>query len=67
MTRYLAMQIVEGLIDAESDEQVLEAWQYLVDTGAVWGMPGWYGRTASDLIDAGLIQYVENGFELPRF
>lgn len=67
MTLLMAMELIEGLIDAESDEQVLEAWQYLVDTGAVWGMQGWYGRTASDLIDAGLIQYVENDFELPRF
>lgn len=59
MTKYLAMELVEGLVEPESEQQVLDAWQYLVDTGAVWGLPGWYGRTANTLIEAGLIHYEE--------
>ena len=36
-------------------EDWLEAWQYLVDTGVVWGLQGWFGRTAAALIEEGEI------------
>jgi len=50
-----AIQIVEGFIDYESQEQYLEAWQYLVNTGMAWQLQGWYGRCAQQLIADGLI------------
>ena len=50
-----AVGIAEGFIEAESEEQVLEAWQFLVDSGLAWKLQGWFGRTARDLIEQGLI------------
>ena len=51
---YAAMLIAEGIEDASIEEQ-LNAWQQLVDTGTVWNLQGWYGRTAKLLIEQGLI------------
>lgn len=55
MDSYTAVGIAEGFIDAESHEQVFEAWQYLVDTGLAWQLQGWFGRTAHKLIREGFI------------
>lgn len=55
MNSYDAVGIAEGFIEAESEEQVLEAWQFLVDSGLAWKLQGWFGRTASQLIEQGLI------------
>jgi len=54
---YLACAYAEGFCEGEgaSEEDQLEAWAYLIKTGEVWGLQGWYGRTARDLIDAGKI------------
>lgn len=56
MDTYNAVGIAEGFIEADSEEQVLEAWQTLVDTGLAWKLQGFFGRTARDLIEQGLIQ-----------
>jgi hypothetical protein len=57
MNHYTAVGIAEGFIDAESEDQYLEAWQYLVDTGLAWQLQGWFGRTAAALIEQGQINY----------
>lgn len=55
MDQFNAVGIAEGFIEAESQEQVLEAWQFLVNTGLAWQLQGWFGRTATQLIERGLI------------
>ena len=54
LSSYNAVGLAEGFVEG-TEEEVLEAWQYLVDTGLAWQLQGWFGRTASDLIDAGII------------
>jgi hypothetical protein len=48
--------IAEGVQEAESEEQYLEAWQKLVDSGLAWSLQGWFGRQAESMINEGLIQ-----------
>ena len=55
MDNYTATGLAEGFIEAESEEQVLEAWQHLVDTGLAWQLQGFFGRTAQHLINEGVI------------
>lgn len=38
-----------------SDDEVIEGFQHLLDSGLVWQLQGMYGRTAARLIEAGLI------------
>jgi hypothetical protein len=52
---YEAVMIAEGVQPASEDEQIA-AWQLLVDNGIAWTLQGWFGRTARDLIERGIIQ-----------
>ena len=54
MDTYTAVGLAEGFIEADSEEQVIEAWQYLIDTGLAWQLQGWFGRTAAHLISEGI-------------
>ena len=56
MNDYEAVGLAEGFIEAESQEQVIEALQYLHDTGLAYKLQGWFGRTAQDLLNAGYIK-----------
>ena len=56
MNDYEATGLAEGFIPAESEEQVIDAWQYLHDTGLAYKLQGWFGRTAQELLKQGIIQ-----------
>ena len=46
MTTYEAIMIAEG-VQPSTEEIYIEAWQYLIDSGACWNLQGWFGRQAS--------------------
>ena len=56
MTPYLATAIAEGFCEGEgaSEEEQIEAWQYLIDTGLAWTLQGSFGRKADHLIEDGV-------------
>lgn len=54
MNTFDAVGIAEGFIEADQD-QIIEAWQYLHDTGLAYQLQGWFGRTAQQLISEGII------------
>ena len=53
-----AIEIIEELAHIPSDvdeyDANVAAWQYLIDTGTVWHLQGWYGRCATALINEGI-------------
>lgn len=61
MDSFTACSIAEGFCGGENatEEERIEAWQYLIDTGLCWTLQGWYGRTAKALIDAGICRPAE--------
>jgi len=61
MDNYTAVGIAEGFIEAETEQEVIDAWQYLVDTGLAWSLQGWFGRTAKRLINDGIINTKAKG------
>ena len=55
MNWFAACSIIEGLDNCEhTDDEIIEAFQYLIDTGVVWKLQGYYGRTAGRMIELGL-------------
>jgi len=55
MDAYLAVSIIEGFSGEDhSEDQIIEAWQALIDSGLVWRLQGSYGRTAQYLINEGI-------------
>ena len=55
MDTYQAVGLAEGFIEADTEEQVIEAWQYLHDTRIGYGLQGFFGRTLNQLLDEGII------------
>lgn len=55
---YSATAYAEGFCEGEgaSEQDQLTAWQWLHDKGLAYQLQGFFGRTASALIDQGLIQ-----------
>lgn len=53
MSTFDAVMIAEGVIQADSQEEYIEAWQMLIDTGMAYQLQGWFHRTADSLIENG--------------
>lgn len=66
MDNYTATGIAEGWIEADSEDQIIEAWQHLIDTGLAWSLQGWFGRTASYLIDQGVCMAPEQAGQIRK-
>ena len=58
MNDYEATGLAEGFISAESEEQIIDAWQHLHNTGLAYKLQGWFGRTAQELLKRGIITIV---------
>ena len=54
MTQYEAVGLCEGFIECDDENRIIEAWQYLIDTGLAFKLQGFFGRTAMDLIKKGV-------------
>ncbi len=57
--------LVGDIMDYENgemtdEEEVIEFFQYLVNTGLAWTLQGHYGRTAAHLIERGLVTQNES-------
>ena len=53
MDNYRAVALAEGFEEGTEEEQI-EAWQHLINTGLCWQLQGWFGRQAMALIEAGV-------------
>ena len=53
MTDYEAVMIAESAQHVENEDEYIAAWQHLIDAGICWRLQGWFGRTASRLIEQG--------------
>lgn len=55
MTDYDACAAIEGFDGLDhTEEEIIEAFQHLINTGSAWTLQGFYGRNASRLIELGL-------------
>jgi len=54
MENFEAVMLAEGVNEASSEEELISAWQHLIDTGLAWTLQGWFGRTANSLITEGI-------------
>jgi hypothetical protein len=54
------MNTLDAMINWENgdldDDNTIELFQHLVDTGMAWTLQGVYGRTAQAMIDEGLVE-----------
>ena len=54
LNSYRAVALAEGFEEGSQDE-VIQAWQYLHDSGLAYQLQGFFGRTATALIEEGII------------
>ena len=55
MDSYRATGLAEGWIPTDDEDEIIEAWQCLHDTGLAYQLQGWFGRTAQGLLNEGII------------
>ncbi len=52
---YTMVGLAEGFVEG-TELEVIEAWQYLHDSGHAYKLQGWFGRTAQALLEEGIIE-----------
>ena len=57
---FKATMIAEGAEEPTEEMGYIDAWQHLVNTGEVWKLQGWFGRSAMRMISDGTITPVAN-------
>ena len=53
MSTIKAIDIIDGFVSSTAQD-IIHAYQYLIDTGVVWNLQGRFGRQAQHLIQVGL-------------
>jgi len=53
MTTMRAVDLIDGFEEGTTQD-LIHAYQFLIDTGLVWSLQGRYGRQAKHLIEVGL-------------
>jgi hypothetical protein len=56
MNNYYAIGITLGLMQVDTHEQDLEAWQTLINSDLVWKLGSKYIKTAKRLIEIGAVK-----------
>ena len=55
---YTACGIIEDFVEipdgVDIEQAHIQAWQFLINTGACWTLQGFYGRNAQALIEQGI-------------
>ena len=51
---YTMVSLAEGFVEG-TEKEIIEAWQYLHDSGQAYKLQGWFGRTAKHLLNEGII------------
>jgi len=54
MDNMTAIDICEGLVTPDTEDEQIQAWQHLIDTGLAWQLQGHFGRMAAQLIEQGI-------------
>ena len=55
MSQFKAVGIAEGFLPTDDENEIVEAWQFLHDTGLAYQLQGSFGRQAQYLIEQGVI------------
>jgi len=61
MDNYTATMICEGVIEAEDNDQVLEAWCFLANNGLLSQLQGFFGRTFHSLAQQQVVYRAADG------
>jgi hypothetical protein len=54
MSSFLAVEIIENGYHYHDNDDIVAAYQFLIDNGIIWILQGTYGRMAVRLIEDGL-------------
>ena len=60
MDNYRAVALAEGFEEG-TEEEVINGWQHLIDTGLCWTLQGRFGRQAEAMIEAGVCHAAGEG------